>query len=306
MIYVTIMIPTYNQELYIQEAIHSALSQTYPFLEVIVCDDASNDETFTLASSIVDPRLKVYQNDQNLGRVANYHKLLYELALGDYVINLDGDDYFTDTAYIEKAVALIKQFGVDLVFSNQLIAYKSHIKASHMQLPSVMEGNWLFLNFQQNGIHIPHMSALYNRHKAMLQNFYSYDAISSDWESLLRFIVGKRVGFIETPCGAWRQLAQSESKTPNIQKLLENVRFVNSVVVAVRSYFDDQILAQWQQRVRKNLVLGFQPCVIYSHLSTINTFLKQECSLKERLAILLHYKFFIKWLLGFKEKICAE
>lgn len=175
-----------------------------------------------------------------------------------------------------------------------------------MKLPTEIEGNWLFLNFQQNGIHVPHMSAVYNRRKAILQNFYSYDGISCDWESLLRFVVGKRVGFIETPCGAWRQVPQSESKTPNIQKLLENTRFVNSVVCAVSPYFDNQTLAQWQQRIRKNLIIGFQPSVIYDNVIKINAFLKQECNLKERLAILLHYKFVIKWLLGFKEKICAE
>ena len=89
---VTIMIPTYNQAGFIRDAIDSALAQNYPELEVIVCDDASSDETYQVVASIQDRRLKYIRNPINLGRTNNYKNLLHNHAIGDFVVNLDGDD----------------------------------------------------------------------------------------------------------------------------------------------------------------------------------------------------------------------
>jgi cellulose synthase/poly-beta-1,6-N-acetylglucosamine synthase-like glycosyltransferase len=58
-------------------------------------------------AEINDPRLKYVLNTCNLGRVANYRNLLCNHATGDYVINLDGDDYYTDPNFISEAVKLI-------------------------------------------------------------------------------------------------------------------------------------------------------------------------------------------------------
>ena len=105
---VTIMIPVYNQARYIREAIDSALMQTYSNLEVIVGDDASTDATAKIVAEINDPRLRYMRNSNNLGRTGNYKNLLYNHATGDYVVNLDGDDYYTDPDFISEAVKLIK------------------------------------------------------------------------------------------------------------------------------------------------------------------------------------------------------
>jgi cellulose synthase/poly-beta-1,6-N-acetylglucosamine synthase-like glycosyltransferase len=44
-----------------------------------------------------------------LGRVGNHHNLLYNLAKGEYVLNLDGDDYLTDSFFISSAIKLFKK-----------------------------------------------------------------------------------------------------------------------------------------------------------------------------------------------------
>ncbi len=105
---VSVMIPTFNQAHLVGEAIESALAQTYENLEVIVADDASTDDTPEVVGDFTnDPRLSYYRNSTNLGRVANYHRTLYERATGDWVVNLDGDDYFTDQEYIYTAIQYI-------------------------------------------------------------------------------------------------------------------------------------------------------------------------------------------------------
>ena len=103
---VTIMIPTYNQSNYILQAVESALNQDYCNIEVVVSDDSTNDETKLILGKFSKlNNFKYYKSDENIGRVKNYRKLLYDLSNGDYVIMLDGDDFFNDNAHISKAVS---------------------------------------------------------------------------------------------------------------------------------------------------------------------------------------------------------
>ena len=77
---VSILIPTFNQEQFIDSCVASALDQTYDNLEVIVSDDASSDSTAQIARRfLTDPRVRWERNPINIGRVDNYRRLLYEL-----------------------------------------------------------------------------------------------------------------------------------------------------------------------------------------------------------------------------------
>lgn len=67
---VTIMIPTFNQTVFIREAIDSALAQTYTILEVVVGDDASTDSTAKIVGQTNDSRLKYIRNPVKHGRTA--------------------------------------------------------------------------------------------------------------------------------------------------------------------------------------------------------------------------------------------
>ncbi|MBK8785156.1 MAG: glycosyltransferase family 2 protein [Chitinophagaceae bacterium] len=103
---VTIAIPTYNNERYIADAIRSAMAQDYVNLEILIVDDASQDNTEQIVTPFCkDPRVYYFKNEKNIGRVANYHKALYQLAKGEWYLNLDGDDYLTDPSFISKAIS---------------------------------------------------------------------------------------------------------------------------------------------------------------------------------------------------------
>ena len=105
---VSIQIPTYNQEDYIAAAIESALMQDYGNIEIIVADDCSTDNTQGIIKKFENnPKVKYFRNKKNLGRVANYHKALYEYCTGDWVVNLDGDDYFIAANFISDGISQI-------------------------------------------------------------------------------------------------------------------------------------------------------------------------------------------------------
>lgn len=87
---------TYNQEAYIADALHAALQQDYPNLDIVVCDDVSQDKTFDIARKIADEyrgphKLVLHRNEKNLGIAPNFHKAA-TLAEGEWLLMAAGDD----------------------------------------------------------------------------------------------------------------------------------------------------------------------------------------------------------------------
>lgn len=90
---VSVLMTAYNRENYIVEAIESVLSSTYPYFELIVVDDCSQDNTVEIARSYgrKDERVRVYVNEKNLGDYPNRNRAA-SYATGKYIKYLDSDD----------------------------------------------------------------------------------------------------------------------------------------------------------------------------------------------------------------------
>jgi hypothetical protein len=97
---VSIVIPAYNQERFVAQAIASALGQTHPSVEVIVVDDGSTDRTGKIAESFDGHANLTVVRQPNGGLPAARNRGLAE-ARGDFVCFLDSDDYLTPT-YLER------------------------------------------------------------------------------------------------------------------------------------------------------------------------------------------------------------
>ena len=89
---ISVVIPTYNRARFLGRAVESVLSQTHAYLELIVVDDGSNDNTGELLGSFSDSRLKVCRQE-NRGVSAARNRGL-DLAQGALLALLDSDDYF--------------------------------------------------------------------------------------------------------------------------------------------------------------------------------------------------------------------
>ncbi|MBN1870862.1 MAG: glycosyltransferase [Candidatus Omnitrophica bacterium] len=88
---VSVVMPTYNQAPFIEEAIKSVLSQTYRHIELIIIDNFSTDNTRQIVESFVDPRVR-YQPFANQGIIAASRNLGIKQAKGEYVAFIDSDD----------------------------------------------------------------------------------------------------------------------------------------------------------------------------------------------------------------------
>ncbi|MDE2020691.1 MAG: glycosyltransferase family 2 protein, partial [Patescibacteria group bacterium] len=107
---VAIIIPSYNQEMFIMRAIDSALAQTYKNVQVIVCDDASTDRSRSIIESYKTGIGAIY-NDTNSGQPAymrNAGIFSAGLSMADLILCLDADDWIEPTM-VEECVKAFEE-----------------------------------------------------------------------------------------------------------------------------------------------------------------------------------------------------
>lgn len=88
---ISVIMPAYNAESYINDAIQSILDQTYSHFELLICDDGSKDNTVQVISSFQDNRIKFFKNEKNLGNLKTTNFLLSKCR-GEYIAIQDADD----------------------------------------------------------------------------------------------------------------------------------------------------------------------------------------------------------------------
>lgn len=89
---ISVVMPAFNVEKYIGQAISSIINQTYSNFELLISDDGSVDETISVINSFADSRIKLFHNKKNMGHVYTKNKLLTK-ASGDFITFLDADDF---------------------------------------------------------------------------------------------------------------------------------------------------------------------------------------------------------------------
>jgi len=100
---ISLILPVYNEEKYIKRAIESVLAQSFDDFELIVVNDGSSDNSLNIINTFEDDRIKIL-NQSNQGPGASRNNAM-KIARGDYLMFLDGDDFFCrdamKTAYLE-------------------------------------------------------------------------------------------------------------------------------------------------------------------------------------------------------------
>ncbi|GAA4741444.1 glycosyltransferase family 2 protein [Flavisolibacter ginsenosidimutans] len=113
---ISVLIPTYNVEKFVKEAICSVLQQTYQNLEIVVVDDCSTDRTYELLEKLAaqDNRIKLFRNDKNAKIVASLNRALTH-ATGEFIARMDGDDVSAPDRLEKQYAFLAAHPEVDLV-----------------------------------------------------------------------------------------------------------------------------------------------------------------------------------------------
>ena len=158
---VSVLIPCYNVEPYIEECLISIINQTQRNLEIVCIDDCSGDRTWSVLKfyQLKDQRIKLFKNKVNLGVTQTRNKLL-DLASGEFVVKMDADDVAlperieellkaqkmttadivsSDYKIIDSRGKIIKKRGFDLLFSQAAIKFVSLFNSPLPHAPSMFK-----------------------------------------------------------------------------------------------------------------------------------------------------------------------
>ena len=125
MIKFSIIIPTFNCEKYIVEAVESCLKQTYTNFEVLIVDDGSTDNTEQVVAPLLSDKVKYYKkNNTERGAARNFG---VEKASGDYVYFLDSDDWLLPN-HLEVGFNKINEHNKPEVVHNRFKIYHEDTK----------------------------------------------------------------------------------------------------------------------------------------------------------------------------------
>lgn len=104
---VSVLLPVYNAQDTVVEAIQSILSQTYTYFELVVINDGSTDATRERILSVRDDRIRYYENEGNQGLVYTLNRGI-DLCRGKYIARMDADDISLPTRF-EKQVEVMEK-----------------------------------------------------------------------------------------------------------------------------------------------------------------------------------------------------
>lgn len=137
---ISVIMPLYNAERYLAEALQSVFAQTYKNFELICIDDCSNDATAEILADFQkeDARIRILVNEYRLGAAESRNRGLKE-AQGKYVIFLDGDDIF-DEELLEKTYYCAEEYEVDIVIFEYM-----HVPSEEIYMKRVAERSASFL-----------------------------------------------------------------------------------------------------------------------------------------------------------------
>lgn len=200
----SVCIPTYNRCQYLKELIDSILSIERDDIEVVVKDCASTDGTVEMLKSILDPRLRVYWNANDLPAFCNMVDSLF-CAQGKYALFcLDRDILFPDK--VIELMRLISQDDYSLLVMTSVGNNTQDLKVYNQGFESLMMQNnshhptGMVFNMEIAKVHLNKND--YFKH---LDDIYTWDFLMRD---LLRY---KKSAIFD--CGGWKQRPQEFKRT---------------------------------------------------------------------------------------------
>jgi len=132
---VSIIIPIYNSEAFLDKCIQSALNQSYKNIEIILVDDGSIDSSGEICDnySSIDSRIKTIH--KNNGGLVSSRKTGLKASTGEYVLYIDGDDWL-ELDIIKNYVDQVIKYNADIVISSHIVNLEGREDILMNSLPS--------------------------------------------------------------------------------------------------------------------------------------------------------------------------
>ena len=259
---VTIGMPTYNSQMFLEQAIVSVLSQTYQDFELVICDNCSSDDTERIINlySEKDSRIRFFKNPENLGLFENCNQCIRHSS-GEYINIMHSDDVMLPRNIEVKVEIFEKYPNVGLVGSsievidgeNNPVTWDLNPDWSKYKQDIIESGrDWLINKISANNpICFPYVFL----RKSVLDKsglFNSKYAFVGDFDMWLRVALHCDVYFIQETLGKYRWHQNNISHQYNILTELTEIAQIWDELINQLNLPSEQLLSM-EQRIFKGL-----------------------------------------------------
>ncbi len=227
---VTVLMSVYNGEKYLREAIDSILNQTFRDFEFLIINDGSTDRTIEILRSYHDRRIKIINNERNMGLTKSLNKGL-KMARGEYIARMDADDISLPNR-LDKQLAVMEKnnnIGVVACWLKIIDDNNNEIRPWHADRESNSPEEIYYTLFFENCI--AHSSVLFN--KKIVLKIGGYDESfkkSQDYELWTRLSKITKITKIKDALVVRRKHSGNISfETKNQHKAKEEQLFLRSI-----------------------------------------------------------------------------
>ena len=211
----SVVVIAFNNELYIEEALESLHEQTLDDMEVVVVNDYSTDRTGELIDRCIEgkPKFKAIHLKKNSGGCSTPRNTGIAHTSGDYVMFLDGDDWYTLDA-CEKMVAAIERTDSDFV-GGQVIRTNTYEIWYYNQIYSMERTNinireFSMLLFDSLSVNKIYKRSFLDKHKLRFPEGIHYEDIVFTGKA---YFLADSVSFIPEPIYYWRVVENADVKS---------------------------------------------------------------------------------------------
>ena len=242
--YISIGIPFFNAEKYLEDAIKSVLAQTFKNWELILVDDGSTDRSLEIAQSFVDPRIRIISDGYNRRLPYRLNQIINE-AKYDFIARMDADDLMAVDRLEKQVKVLNENPEIDLVVTSLYsIGNKNEILGKRIFSNHQMQPKEIL----QGLTNLLHPSLL--ARKAWCQrNLYQIDnCLAEDYELWLSAAIKNDFNYLvmQEPLYFYREVE-------NVKKE-KMVRGYNTQIKVIKKYYKNTI-----SDIDKNkIILKFQ------------------------------------------------
>lgn len=231
---VSVLMPTYNHEKYISQAIESFINQKTTFQkELLINDDCSTDSTLSIAETYqkkYPDLIKIFKQKKNMGLLYGY-KVLTDNATGKYLAILESDDYWTDEFKLQKQVDFLEQnhdyglIGTDFIKVDE---NNNTITTTYKSFHNDLKGDWYshFLLVQELGaVTVCFVKELFDKY-CNIDEYISLNFKTFDYPVWLSIAKHSKCKYLNEVTAAYRILSTSISNNGSFEK---RINFQDSV-----------------------------------------------------------------------------
>jgi glycosyltransferase involved in cell wall biosynthesis len=223
---ITVLMPVYNAEQFLREAMDSILQQTFHDFEFLIIDDGSTDSSISIIQQYNDPRIRLLRNEKNLGISPTLNKGI-ELASSDLIARMDADDI----SYLDR---LQKQYDYMMAHPDCALLSSWARVITHDKKFVRMEkyrSNFYYYNLTFE-CWMYHPTVLFRRRPVMDVGMYSMP-YSEDYDLFWKLSVNYEIGNLAEPLIDYRLsptslntvLRKEEYDIANEENVVRNIRF---------------------------------------------------------------------------------